>query len=86
MEIFLKNALPILIAGVVFVIRLEGKFKMLSQQITILTGEYKSMLSEYRKLNELFLEMREQVNTNTAAVRELQLLKAALVVVKDEKD
>ena len=71
-------------AAFVFVLRLESKLKALTREVETLSGEYKSMISEYRKLNELYLEMRTQVNANTKGLDELQLLKAAWIAAKTD--
>lgn len=84
MEIFLKAGLPILITGIVFIIRLEGKIKILVNELKLLSAEYKSMVGEYKKLNELYVEMRMQVQSNTQKVGEIEVLKAALKIATSD--
>jgi len=74
-DLILKIAMPIvaaIVASVIFLIRLEGRLKALTRQVEGLIEEYKSMMSEYKKLNELYMDIRTQVNMNTKDIETLQ--------------
>jgi len=74
-----------LVVVVVYLIRQEGNIKVLSNEVMLLRKEYQSMIAEYRKLNELYMDMRTQVNSNTKSLDELQLLRAAWITATEGK-
>jgi len=75
LDIIWKIVVPVIaavVSAVVFLIRLEGRLKALTRQVEGLIEEYRSMIAEYKKLNELYMDIRTQVNINTKDIEALQ--------------